>query len=327
VNAVLISLDAKKAFDSVNHKYIEETLIAYGFGKQFVEAFKILYKDITARIMINGFQSEKIRIERGVKQGDALSCAIFIICIDPLIRNINKSAKVKEITIENKTSNKIKITHKTGAFADDISIICKNERESIQAVFSEYDKLTERSGLELNADKTEFLILNTEKKYNITFRYNNKVEKLQSVDKIKICGLYYCTNEVDEYDLNVIEKISKLSNSIKLWIPRHLTIEGKSLIIKTFGLSQLIYNMQTYGFNLKDLKEVERIIFKFLWSNNEKQNGVDRIKRSIMKSEYEEGGMKITDVECLDRSLKLRQFIRAQKSKHVISKIQKMTLG
>jgi hypothetical protein len=46
-----------------------------------------------------------------------------------------------------------------------------------------------------------------------------------------------------------------------------------------------------------------------------------------MKNEYEEGGMRITDVECLDRSLKLRQYLRAQKSKHVISEIQKMTLG
>jgi hypothetical protein len=32
---VLISLDSKKAFDSVDHKYIEETLIAYGFGPGF----------------------------------------------------------------------------------------------------------------------------------------------------------------------------------------------------------------------------------------------------------------------------------------------------
>jgi ribosomal protein L22 len=32
--------------------------------------------------------------------------------------------------------------------------------------------------------------------------------------------------------------------------------------------------------------------------------------------------MKITDVECLDRSLKLKQFIRANKSKHIISNIQ-----
>ena len=54
IDAVLISLDAKKAFDSVDHKYIEETLIAYGFGPGFIQIFKTLYRNITARILING---------------------------------------------------------------------------------------------------------------------------------------------------------------------------------------------------------------------------------------------------------------------------------
>jgi hypothetical protein len=41
-----------------------------------------------------------------------------------------------------------------------------------------------------------------------------------------------------------------------------------------------------------------------------------------MKNDYSNGGMKVTDVESLDRSLKLKQFIRAHNSNHVISKIQ-----
>ena len=60
-----------------------------------------------------------------------------------------------------------------------------------------------------------------------------------------------------------------------------------------------------------------------MWSNNQNQNGVDRIKRTIMKNNYEHGGLRVTDVECLDRSLKLRQYIRAENSKHSISNIQK----
>jgi hypothetical protein len=83
IGSVLILLDAKKAFDLVDHRYIEKTLIAFGFGPGFIQIFKTLYSNITARILINGFASESIKIERGVKQGDALSCAIFIICIDP----------------------------------------------------------------------------------------------------------------------------------------------------------------------------------------------------------------------------------------------------
>jgi hypothetical protein len=105
IDAVLILLDTKKAFDSVDHKYIEETLIAYGFGPGFIQIFKTLYRNITARILNNGFASESIKIERGVKQGDALSCAIFIICIDPLLRNLNKNKKIKKVTIRRKNAN------------------------------------------------------------------------------------------------------------------------------------------------------------------------------------------------------------------------------
>jgi hypothetical protein len=102
LNAVLILLDAKKAFDSVDHQYIEETLLAYGFGAGFIKILKNLYRNITVRILINGFASESIRIERGVKQGDALSCALFIICIDPLLRNLNNNKRVKEVKINRK---------------------------------------------------------------------------------------------------------------------------------------------------------------------------------------------------------------------------------
>ena len=322
VDAVLISLDAKKAFDSVDHKYIEETLKAYGFGPTFLNVFKTLYNEITARILINGFMSEKIRIERGVKQGDALSCALFIICIDPLLRNLNKNKNIKKIKIKYGRAIKKEIDLKAAAYADDISVICENENNSIQMVFNEYERLTRLSGLELNADKTEILVLNKTTQERMTISYNKNRVNIESVSKLKICGIYFCNDRNEEYKLNVLDKIDKLSYKIKSWIPRHLTMEGKSLIVKTFGLSQIIYNMQACCFENSEFVMIERIIFRFLWSTSDNHNGIDRIKRSIMKNEYKHGGMKITDVESLNRSLKLRQFIRAQKSNHVISRIQ-----
>jgi len=176
----------------------------------------------------------------------------------------------------------------------------------------------------LNADKTEILKLNNPAKEDFEIQYNGLKFKIQNVDKIKICGLFYCASLDEEYNLNVKAKIDKLQTKIKLWSHRHLTMEGKVLIVKTFGLSQIIYNMQSYGFKNEDLTHAERLIFKFLWSTSENPNGIDRIKRSIMKNEYSKGGMKVTDVECLDRSLKLKQFVRACSSKHEISKIQNL---
>ena len=318
IDSVLISLDAKKAFDSVDHRYIEKTLEAYGFGRNFIEVFKTLYRNISARILVNGFTTDPISIERGVKQGDALSCSIFILCIDPVLRNMNSNKNIKEV----RTNNNSDIEFKAAAYADDISVVCRRDASSIQHVFNEYNRLTILSGLELNADKTEILILNSTNEETINFRYNNEDFNIKSVRQLKICGLYFCSEKLVEHELNVTEKIKKLSNKIRAWSHRHLTMEGKILIVKTFGLSQLIYNMQSYEFNNDDLVSIERLIFKFLWSNSESQTGVDRIKRSIMKNCFEDGGLNVTDVESLDRSLKLRQFIRAACSSHAISRIQ-----
>ena len=322
LDAVLISLDAKKAFDSVDHNYIRKTLAAYGFGPTFIKYFNTLYNGITARILVNGFFSDIIKIERGVKQGDALSCAIFILCIDPLIRNMNANRNIKGITIKTRKSNKV-VCHKASGYADDISIVCHGDNKSVQAVFDEYQRLTTRSGLVLNADKTEILRLNggRNRKYNI--RYEEKLVELLTVDKIKICGICFCTDQNVEYSSNVLDKINKFESKLKGWLARNLTLEGKVLIVKTFGLSQLIYIMQCVQIREQDIIDIERKMFNFLWSNkNTSGRPIDRIKRSLLKNDIAEGGLKVTDIECLDRALKLRQFIRADESNHNISIIQ-----
>ncbi len=70
IDGLLISLDAKKAFDSVSHDYIREPLRVYGFGEKFIQYLNTLYNGLSVKVLVNGFFSEKINIERGVKQGD-----------------------------------------------------------------------------------------------------------------------------------------------------------------------------------------------------------------------------------------------------------------
>ena len=60
IEAVLVSLEAKKAFDLVNYKYFEENHRKYGYSPILINCFKTLYNEITTRIMVNGYQSEMI---------------------------------------------------------------------------------------------------------------------------------------------------------------------------------------------------------------------------------------------------------------------------
>jgi hypothetical protein len=281
---------------------------------------------------VNGFKTDKISINRGVKQGDALSCALFILCIDPLIRNIKANPRINGVEMTSKLTRK-SIEYKVNGYADDIAITIMNNPTSVNQLFKEYERLTIKSGLELNADKTEILNLSpTEingksKKVTIAFEYMNIKYKVETVFKLKICGLIYADDPSVEKEMNIAEKINKLEGQLKRWMVRNLTLEGKILIVKTYGLSQLIYNMQCYDFGKDDLIRAERLIFKFIWSKKwENVKHVERIKRTILKNEYSLGGMKAPDIESLNRSLKLKQFIRSSRSDHPIRHLQVVAL-
>ena len=64
----------------------------------------------------------------------------------------------------------------------------------------------------------------------------------------------------------------------------------------------------------------------WIGSKSDKERGIDRIKKAVFKNDYDSGGLNMTDMECLNRSLKLRQFIRANGANHPIKTIQKYCL-
>jgi len=85
-----------------------------------------------------------------------------------------------------------------------------------------------------------------------------------------------------------------------MWKARDLTLFGRVLIIKSLGLSQLVYS----GSNLTVPQEITPIIktklFNFLWKNKR-----DKIKRVGLYQDREKGGIRMTDVETMIKALRL----------------------
>ena len=59
-----------------------------------------------------------------------MSCALFILCIDPLLRNLNAEKEIKIVEISTKMT-KTKVNYKAGGFADDNNVICRGDRLSV----------------------------------------------------------------------------------------------------------------------------------------------------------------------------------------------------
>ena len=305
----IVSLDAQKAFDSVSHEYLVKVLEVYGFPPEFLQVFRTLYKDLKAVVQVNGFLSQEFDIKRGVKQGDALSCGLFVLGIDPLLRNILANPNIESLLIP--IDNGDEVEFKALAYADDVTVVCKNN-ESIQQIFSEYERLSLVSGLVLNADKTEVFNLIASQNVRSRIRYLDRSFDLDRVEKIRICGIMLARAPPDEYKFNVLDRIERMESIVKGWGRRSLTLNGRMILAKTFLLSQIVYPAQSVAIGKKEIKKIEKLIYSFV---NGARNlyGPERIARTNLKALKAKGGINGIDVDSFIKSLTIKQFGKAAK--------------
>ena len=76
----------------------------------------------------------------------------------------------------------------------------------------------------------------------------------------------------------------------------------EKLILKSLMISKLTYIQSPLPINHCAIDEINSLLFNFLWDSKG-----DKIKRDVMISEYEHGGLKMTDV--VERKGKERNFI------------------
>ena len=145
----LILIDQEKAFDRVNHTYMSATLKKMGIQGKFLEVIEAMYANITSQVCINGALTEKIHIERSVRQGCPFSMLIFVLCSVPLLNMINQEEKLGVFT---KRNRKIKVQ----AYADDTTLTI-NKPTDFKIIQQVYDKHARASEAKINIETKEIL--------------------------------------------------------------------------------------------------------------------------------------------------------------------------
>ena len=81
-------VDYEKAFDSVQTQAILTSLQEQGIEDVYIEILKDLYTDSSVTVHLHK-ESEKIRIKRGVRQGDTISPKLFMATLESIFRRLN----------------------------------------------------------------------------------------------------------------------------------------------------------------------------------------------------------------------------------------------
>jgi hypothetical protein len=123
-------------------------------------------------------------------------------------------------------------------------------------------------------------------------------------DKVKICGIWFGNGAQKLNETKILEGIR---DSASRYDKRNLNLYTRTTIINTVLLAKLWYIAAVFDFTKRFLKDVDSIIFKFLWRTTE------WIARNVLVNDRSQGALGITHVKAKIKALRLMHLVQVLK--------------
>lgn len=145
-----LSLDAKKAFNSIDWNNLWAVLEKFGFGPIYISWVRLLYSQSQAAIRAFGTLSHNFALRRGTKQGCPLSPLLFALAIEPLAIEIRANSQTVGFCYGTLQEKVMLYSDDTLLMLGDVSLW-----EAMKAI----TKFGDFSGLQINWTKSAVLLL------------------------------------------------------------------------------------------------------------------------------------------------------------------------
>ena len=155
-NHMMISLDAEKAFDKIQHLFMVKTLKKMGIEVPCLNIVKAIYDKPIANIILNGEKLKALTLRSGTRQGCPLSPLLFNIVLEVLATAVIKEKEIKGIQIGKEV--------KLSLFADYMILYIENPKDNIRKILELVSEFSKVAGYKINTQKSlVFLYTNNEK--------------------------------------------------------------------------------------------------------------------------------------------------------------------
>lgn len=319
VPLALISVDQLKAFDRVSHEFLFKCLEHFGFGPNFVQWIKLIYNSVSSSVKTNGWLTAFITLERGLRQGCALSMPLYVLTAETMAINIRQNPRIHGIRPPD-SQEELKLSQ----YADDTTLLLSDD-QSIDEVFNTFNLYERASGAKINKGKCKGLWCGA---------FSHRTEQLGDFDWFndfipdKILGQFI--GNVDCTRRNWEAKIQKINNIIAAWRHRDLSYKGKALVINGLLTSTLWYNATSLPVPSWAIAQIEESIYNFFWSYKR-----HLVNKDILALPVQHGGFNIPRIKTKIQSLRLntlRRLLSAEDAhwKHFVThffRISHMNLG
>ncbi|XP_027184038.1 uncharacterized protein LOC113782345 [Coffea eugenioides] len=153
---VVLKLDMAKAYDRVSWPFLMQVLRRFGFGERWIDMIWRLVSNVWFSVIINGSPKGFFKSTRGLRQGDPISPALFVVGAEVLSRSLNALLGLRAFVPFKVPRGCPPITHL--AYADDVIIFCSGLKASLQVILRTLDAYCSISGQQVNYHKSCFLV-------------------------------------------------------------------------------------------------------------------------------------------------------------------------
>ncbi|KAK0601643.1 hypothetical protein LWI29_026061 [Acer saccharum] len=264
---LLVKLDFEKAYDSVDHSFLDFILEEMGFGARWHHWVNSCISTSSLSVLVNGSPSSEFSEERGLRQGDLLSPFLFNIVVECLSCCLSKAFELNMVRGAFVGKDKMHVSHLQ--FADDTVLFLEPKIEFLVNMRRILRCFEMASGLRINFHKS--CVVNVGKK-------RQGEEFWAVVLKCKAASLLIlylgmplgARSSTKVFWKSVVERIEKC---LAPWKRKFLSKGGRLVLIKSVLSTIPIYYMSMFKVPSNAALVIEKCQRSFFWGD-----GVEKIK-------------------------------------------------
>ncbi|CAL0327859.1 unnamed protein product [Lupinus luteus] len=295
-----IKLDVRKAFDTLDWKFLLNTLSAFGFDERFIHWVEVILKSAMLSISVNSQSIGYFHCKRRVRQGDPLSPLLFCLAEDVFSRGLMKLHEQGKIHLISGPRNIATPTHVL--YADDILIFCKGVKREIRALNNLISSYGDASGQHINQTKCKF--------YS-TSSNHRKIANLSSWLGFNAGSLPFTYLGVPLFrgkpkSIHLQPIADRIVLKMSKWKGSLLSIMGRVELVRTIIHSMLAYSFHIYYWPTSLLKYLDNSIRNFIWSGDTKVRKLVTVAWNKVCIPTKEGGLGLRSISDMNQAAILK---------------------